>query len=404
VLLPQSGKATDHDASSCRTAGTVHFLVKRLTTVAGSRGSFGPMQRGRAVIMALLVSFLPVFTWIGTAWGREPSVSDKTKEVAQSVYAQGVDHFRAGRLLEALAAFRASYDMVPSPNSHLMIARTLRDHADLVEAYTEYGKVILEADKAAARDAKYARAAQASRAERAKVRARLTLVTIYVKNAPDDLRVVLADKPIEKDSLGRAIPILPGRVAARATSAGGEQHQELAAVPGGDFIVTFDFAAPALASGGPVVSSGSKEAAVETGPFPPGNGIPDIPRQPAPAPPPPPDRTWAYVSFGVGAAGLATFVTFAAINQSTFNSLQSKCPSGQCAPSMSADVDKGRRAQTIANVGFGVALAGATVGCILLVNGGSAQPKPEELARRPGKVLLTDLSIGPHAVEVGGVF
>jgi hypothetical protein len=356
------------------------------------------MQHGRAVIAALLTFLLTFFFGFDTA-SAAPRAGDSAKEIAQKVYVQGVDHYKAGRLLEALAAFRASYDMVPSPNSHLMIARSLREHGQLIEAYSEFGKVALEADAAAANDAKYQPAAQASRSERAKLRARLTMITIFVKEPPEDLRVTVGDRAIEKASWGRPVPVLPGALVARATASGRpEQRQDVAAVPGGDVAVTFDFTARSEA----IVARGTAEP-VDTGPFPPGNGIPDIPRQPPRPLPPPRDRTWSYVSFGVGAAGLATFVVAGAINQSTFNSLHDQCPGGRCAPSLASDVDKGRRAQTIANVGFVVAVVGATVGAILWVTGGS-DAKPEEVARRPGKLVVTDLSLGPHALEVGGVF
>ena len=66
-------------------------------------------------------------------------------------------------MLEALAAFRASYEIVPSANSHLMIARTLREHGDLADSFVEYDKLIPEAASAAERDAKYASTAVASR-------------------------------------------------------------------------------------------------------------------------------------------------------------------------------------------------------------------------------------------------
>jgi hypothetical protein len=359
------------------------------------------MQHGRAVLPALLTFLLTFFSWFDTASGA-PRPGDKAKEIAQKVYVQGVDHYKAGRLLEALAAFRASYDMVPSPNSHLMIARTLRDHGEWIDAYFEFGKVVLEADAAAASDAKYQPASQASRSERAKLRARLTLITIFVKDPPEDLRVAVGDRAIERESWGRPVPVLPGALVARATSSGRpEQRQDVTAVPGGDVVVTFDFGA-ASAAPAPIAARGTAES-VGSGPFPPGSGIPDIPRQPQRPLPPPRDRTLAYVSFGVGAAGLATFVVFGAINQSTFNSLHDQCPGGRCAPPLASEVDKGRRAQTIANVGFGVALVGATLGAVLLVTG-TGDAKAEEVARRPGKVVLTDLSIGPHAAQVGGVF
>jgi hypothetical protein len=99
-----------------------------------------------------------------------------------------------------------------------------------------------------------------------------------------------------------------------------------------------------------------------------------------------------------------TFITFGAINQSIFNDLHQQCPGGHCSPDRSGDVDKGRRAQTIANVGFGVGVAGAALGCILLVSGAETAHKPEEAVRRPGNVSITDFAISPHAVEVQGVF
>src|SRR3954463_7394738 len=110
----------------------------------------------------------------------------KTMEVAQKVYLQGADHYRAGRLLEALAAFRASYDMVASPNSHIMIARTLRDKGDIAQAYAEYDRVVVEADDATLRDSKYQATGDAARAERGKLREKLTMVIVRVRNPPDD--------------------------------------------------------------------------------------------------------------------------------------------------------------------------------------------------------------------------
>src|SRR4030095_12566462 len=94
----------------------------------------------------------------------------KTMEGAQKASPQGTDHYRAGRLLEALAAFRASYDMVAIPNSHIMIARTLRDKGDIAQAFVEYDRVVTEADEAIQRDSKYRATADAARSERSKLR------------------------------------------------------------------------------------------------------------------------------------------------------------------------------------------------------------------------------------------
>jgi hypothetical protein len=372
------------------------------------------MRQGRdapplaILIRALLTSFIVGLSWPAGASGAPRSGVDQAKAVAQKVYAQGVDHYRAGRLLEALAAFRASYAMVRSPNSHLMIARALRDHGSLVDAYLEYGEVVAEADSASAEDPKYDKASQDARAERASLRERLTMVTVQVNEPPDDLRIAVGDRTVDKARWGEAVPVSSGAIVARATSAGRpEQRRELAAVPGGDLVVRFDFGR-SLVSAPQAVPVGIDGASSETlgaaSAFPRGDAIPDIPRQPARAPPPTKDRTWAYVSFGLGAAGLATFVTFGAIDQAAFNDLQRKCPGGHCGPDAAADVDRGRQAQTIANVGLGVALVGGTLGSIILVSTRAPEERTEEVARRPGRVTLTDLTIAPHSVQVGGAF
>jgi hypothetical protein len=359
------------------------------------------------LIRALLTSCLIGLCWPAGVSGAPRAKVNQANEVAQKVYAQGVDHYRAGRLLEALAAFRASYAMVRSPNSHLMIARALRDHGSLVEAYVEYGEVVAEADSASAHDPKYDKASQDARAERASLRERLTMLTVQVNEPPDDLRIAVGDRTIDKARWGEAVPVSSGAIVARATSAGRpEQRRELAAVPGGNLVVRFDFGRLAPASDAmPVGTEGlSRETLGAASAFPRGDAIPDIPRQPPRAPPPAPDRTWAYVSFGLGAAGLATFVTFGAINQAAFNDLQKKCPGGHCGPDAAADVDRGRQAQTIANVGLGVALVGGTLGAIVLVSTRAPEQRGEEVAHRPGRVTLTDLSIAPQSVQLGGVF
>jgi hypothetical protein len=355
--------------------------------------------------------WLALFAWVtcvSTVSASPREVSSKTKEVAQKVYLQGVDHYRAGRMVDALAAFRASYELVPSPNSHLMLARALRDRGELVEAYSEYGKLMVEADAAAAADAKYDASAQAARAERSNLRARLTMVTVEVKNPPDGVEVVLGGRRIEREDWGKNVAVPAGSIVLRATGADRpEQRRQLTAIPGGDLLVTFDFSEPTVVPAPAVAAPGAAnddDHRPQASPFRSGDGIPDIPRQPERPPPPPPDRTWTYVSFGVAGAGLMTFVVFGSIDQSLFADLQHDCQGGHCPPNRASAVETGRRMQLIANVGFGTALAGATLGCVLLANGASGSAKPDELVQRAHKIEVTEVFIDSHGVLVGGEF
>jgi hypothetical protein len=328
----------------------------------------------------------------------------KTMEVAQKVYLQGAAHYKAGRLLEALAAFRASYDMVPSPNSHIMIARSLRDKGDFAQAYAEYDRVVIEADEAIERDSKYQATAHAARAERSKLREKLTMVIVRVRNPPDDLHVVVGDKPIERTDWGKPVPVLAGALVALGVAGGRpDQRKDLSGFPGDELVVSFDYSAAPTAPIEPSPPPKKAEDELKPTRFAPSDAVPDIPRQPPPPRPLPSDRTWAYVALGAGGAGLVTFFAFGALNQSVYNDLQASCPNMHCPGNQQDNVDKGRRYQVLANVGLGLAVVGASVGAILLTSEDNGPP-PVDAARRPQRFGVTDVAIGPGSLQVRGSF
>src|SRR5262249_40070396 len=65
---------------------------------------------------------------------------------ATAAFQKGDELFGKKKFALALEAFKESYAAVPSPNSHLYIARCLRELNDTKAAYAEFGKVIDEAD------------------------------------------------------------------------------------------------------------------------------------------------------------------------------------------------------------------------------------------------------------------
>jgi len=370
------------------------------------------MRTRRALSLALGL-YLSVGTVVAAPKGRPRAANSaasntqgaKTIEVAQKVYLQGTDHYRAGRLLEALAAFRASYDMVASPNSHIMIARTLRDKGDIGQAYAEYDRVVVEADQALERDAKYKATADAARAERTKLREKLTMVIVRVRNPPDDLHVVVGDKPIERAEWGKPVPVKAGALVALGVATGRpDQRQELSGFPGDELVVLFDYSSGPPAPVEATPAPKKEEDELKPTRFAADDAVPDIPRQPSQPPPPPVDRTWAYVSLGAGGAGFLTFLTFGALNQATYNDLQTACPNAHCPTNQQSEIDKGRRYQAIANVGLGLAVVGGAVGGILLSAGPDTGPPPVDAAKRPPRFLVTDVAIGPGSLEVRGAF
>src|SRR4051812_28705663 len=79
------------------------------------------------------------------AWAGSASAEKDQRAAAQKTFAAGSNLYDAHHYEEALAAFKASYQIVASPNSRLMVARCLRDLARNAEAYREYDAVVAEA-------------------------------------------------------------------------------------------------------------------------------------------------------------------------------------------------------------------------------------------------------------------
>ena len=92
------------------------------------------------------------------------------------------------------------------------------------------------------------------------------------------------------------------------------------------------------------------------------------------APPPPPvspapgpgaQRTGAWVSLGVGGAGLITGVVSGVVMLSKKSDLEPRCPANRCPPSTHDDVDSFRRLRVVSTVGYVVGGVGVGLGALL---------------------------------------
>jgi hypothetical protein len=99
------------------------------------------------------------------------------------------------------------------------------------------------------------------------------------------------------------------------------------------------------------------------------------PASPSPSPPPnqeielapgKPDRTWAFVSLGVGAAGFVASGVFAILSLNLKSDLESRCgPNGACSASDATDVDNVKRFADYSTVGLIVGGVGTAIGAAL---------------------------------------
>jgi hypothetical protein len=311
-----------------------------------------------AVVQATLA---PSALAIGVAPGAATAVQ---REQAQAKFVRGKDLFGKKKYEEALVEFRASIDIVASPNARLYVARTLRALGRDVEAYVELGRTEVEAKELAPQDPRYAKTGEAAAAERKELEPKLGFVTFTIENASDATVVEVNGEEVKRAGWGEPVPVMPGPTTMVVKSPGKEPiKKELTLAAGQKVSETLD----AGATGGTTVV----EKPVDKGPPPakPSSDGPDL-------------RTWAWVAGGIGVAGLATFGVFGALSSSKYSSLKDEC-GGPCPESKRDEVESGRTQQTIANVGLVVGVIGVATGVTLFVLGSKSKPASSEVVVGP---------------------
>jgi hypothetical protein len=294
------------------------------------------------------------------------------REQAQARFQRGKDLLAKKSYDEALVEFRASHDIVASPNARLEIARCLLATGKLVAAYAEYGRTSVEAKELIAQDKRYQLAYDSATAERTDLQPKLGFVTMTIENPSEGTRVVVGGEEIRRAAWTEPAPVMAGTT-------------EIAVITPGHVDVTRSVT---LDAGGSTSLEIDAQSGASDAPAP-------VAAEPPPVVAPPkasPLRTWAYVAGGVGVAGIATFSLFGVMAHSSYNDLQSTCGMGPCPASKADEISSGKTKQTIANVGLAVGVVGLAAGTTLFVI------SLKKNAASPGAALL----VSPTWVGVGG--
>ena len=153
--------------------------------------------------------------------------TEAQKKDALDHYQKGTRAFELKKYDVAYTEFSSSYDIVRSPNAHMMMARSLLELGQAARAYNELGLVEDESQG----QEKYKTTIEKSQALRADAAKSIAIVTIRIvgdKNGP--LQITLDDllAPID-----RPYGVSPGKAVARAFRAGKlRDAEELALVAG----------------------------------------------------------------------------------------------------------------------------------------------------------------------------
>jgi hypothetical protein len=330
----------------------------------------------RSSIAMGLLAWVALDARDAVAAGADPAAATtKQKNDAQKRFDHGRELAAANRFPEALAEFQASFEIVASPNTHFSMARTLANMGRFGEAYTEFGKTVVEAHAAAAKDKRYTQTAEASDAEQRELRPKVGFIVLSVDHG-ESATVKVEGREIDRAALAEPIAVTPGPVTVDVWSGSVVVARESVTVVVGDKKTIALDARPKQADRPPAPETEPRAeptVVVDTSP----GGL----------------RTAAYVAGGVGVVGLATFAVFGVMEKSKFNELNDACHAGPCPPGHADDIAAGRSQQKIANIGLAAGAVGVAAGVVLFVVSG--RPKTPTTGQ-------ASLVLSPGFIGVGG--
>jgi hypothetical protein len=257
---------------------------------------------------------------------------------------RGKELFDQGSFEAALVEFDASRAIVASPNTRLYRARCLRQRGQLVLAYTELGRTMVEALELVKLEARYARTVEAATAERKGLESELGFVNVTLHHPRAETRLFVNGEEIRRTAWSEPAPSTPGAVEVRATTPGlPASVRELSVSAGESADVTIDLGpepATAKAKAPPSVAKTPARTVAQ-----PGRGGSSV-------------RPYAFVAGGVGALGLGAFAVLGALSRRDYQELEGDCEDDRCPTSSRDTIERGRSRQQLANAGLAVGVVG----------------------------------------------
>ncbi len=315
------------------------------------------------------------------AYAQGAQADEAKMDEAKQLFTKGSDLYLAKRFAEALEALQASYKLVPSPNSGLLIARCLHALGKPVEALEMYRNVENDARRRVADgEVKYGRAAGSAAVEGAEIRATLGSLRIHVTSPAAGATLLVDGAPSQVGADGVAVVWhVPGEARVTYQPPGEPEQKHVVTVPpGGE--VQLEFNGPAIVP--PVVRPGPASKMEEGTPQP---GARVAWAKPA-----------AWAAGAVTLAGAGVFAGFGIASQSEYHDLLTLCgQTHSCGPMQQAEANDGKRNQLIADVGLavGAVAAAATVTFVIVAASSGTQPVS-------GPAVRVTFGFGSAGVEV----
>lgn len=347
------------------------------------------MPRSR-FLTALAFTVTTCLTLPSFAKGPSPAVaSAQEKEQARAFFQTAMEAHADKRFDDALKGFRDSYDKVASPNTHLMIARTLSSMGRNVEAYQEANDTLAEAKAEAATDEKYNQTVQAAEQELGRLRSSVGLVKVTgTGDADPSATLTVGGRSIDQGRWSEPIVVEPGTMSVELS---GRPAKEIRVEAGGETSVDLGATKPHPVFTDPKEEEEEEESSEFVG------WMMDN------------RRIIAYSAGALGAANMILYGVFGGLALKKHDNLEDQCTQDaatgvkRCDPALQDEADTGKTYRTVANVGFGIGVAGLVIGAAFLtwdlVDPKDEAADDEHDDAEGDEIARPRLLIGPGAVS-----
>jgi hypothetical protein len=294
----------------------------------------------------------------------ESAASPAVRSNREAAFAEAVRIFKSGDLTRALPLFVHLGETTNSPNVQLYVGYCQLELEHEREAHQAFSQAVkLSRDLGGT---KYAATQEAAQVELGKLNLRLASLTISFVELPAEFVVRLDGEIIAPSLLGSPIVVDPGLHLVEAESKGSKSISRDVPVEAGGFkalALQFEKMIEQPVATQPVVAQRTDSGALST--------------------------KLGLAAAGLGVVGLGTFVVAGVQAKSTYNKLQTECPSGCSDVAHRNDASKGSTYQTVANVGLALGIVGSLTGATLVYLGVTR-----------GKAATPSIDVSPELVKI----
>jgi hypothetical protein len=319
-------------------------------------------MRSKLVFVALCIC---------TSLAGVPPVGAQTTDdrvAAESLFTSGRALMQAGKYLDACQKFEASRRLEPALGTTLNLANCYEKLGRTASAWAEFKSAAAEAQRVNDASRKATALKRAAALER-------KLSRLWLQAGDPSISVLRNGEPVDAGVLGNAIPVDPGTHELEARAAGKVPWKHTVEVKGAG--ATVEVRIPPLADGVGSTATGSS----------PPDAPPTMTRESSA------QRTSAWISGGIGVAGVATSAVFGLLASSNFSKGKKTCrdETYECTRAGASDGDTARTQATVADVAFivgGVGLGLSTVLFLTDTGGSESASAGAELRLEPTRVVV----------------